>query len=232
MIKNRSNIIMSAIIAASLVLSAGTAVSSDTVKVYMLGDSLMKEVGRRLKRKLTKLDVPSETFASIGSGLARLDLFDWNSKVISAVEASKPETIVIMMGANDNQAMKGSVDILQFGTPEWNQEYGRRAGSLMDAMTARSVKQVCWIGLPCMRDKNIDSDVKTINSVVKHEADARPGVTFFETHQRFSKKGEYSDYIIMPTGMPLEVRAADGIHFNRDGAKHLADLIIAEFIKR
>jgi len=212
-------------------LSNAVDVRADSVKAYMLGDSMMKEVGRQLKRKLTKKEVPCDTFASIGSGLARLDLFDWNAKAVSIVKTRNPEIAVVMMGANDNQAMQGSVGILRFGTPEWNEEYGRRAAALMDALISGGVKQVCWIGLPCMRDEKLNSNVKVINNVVENEADARPAVAFFDTHERFSKKGKYSSYVLQPSGMPLEVRAADGIHLNRKGAKHLADLVIAEFIE-
>jgi hypothetical protein len=48
----------------------------------------------------------------------------------------------------------------------------------------------------------------------------------------FSKNKKYSPYIIKKSGMPLNVRADDGIHFNRNGAKFLVDKVSPLVLKK
>ncbi len=225
--KHISSACWAAILAIGIVVHAANA---ETVQVYALGDSMMKIPGRSLEKALKKQDISCEALTSIGSGLARMDLFDWGAKASTIVAEKKPETVFVMMGANDGQPMQGSGRVIQFGTPEWDAEYGRRAGNIMDTLTEGGVKLVCWIGLPCMRDKTIDEQVRSINQIVKEAASSRSAVTFFETYEMFSRKGGYSSYIIQATGMPLDVRAADGIHLNRAGAQHLTSHLLETVI--
>jgi hypothetical protein len=148
--------------------------------------------------------------------------------VRALVEAHEPKTAFVMMGTNDNQPMQMGDATLPFGGEGWKMEYGRRAGKLMDILVEEGAVRVVWIGLPCMRESDLDADAKTISRIVEQQAAARPQVRFLPTYRRFSKKGAYSAYIIQSSGMPLDVRASDGIHLNRKGAELLATLVMTE----
>ncbi len=191
--------------------------------VLIIGDSLMKSVGREFKKACAANDLSSEVFTSIGSGLARLDLLDWHSKTKELIEQHKPKLVLVMMGANDNQAMQGAGGGVPFGIPGWEIEYGRRCGKLMDIMIDGGVSEVVWFGLPCMREKRLNKDAIVISRIIKQQAAARPKVEYISTYKMFSKKDKYSAYIIKKSGMPLDVRASDGIHLNSSGAKYLVE---------
>jgi hypothetical protein len=193
--------------------------------VLVMGDSMMKSVAREFKKDCEKKGLSVESFSSIGSGLARLDLLDWYSNAKELVEEHKPSIVLVMMGANDNQAMQGAGSTVDFGLPGWEFEYGRRCGKLMDIMLDGGVSKVVWFGLPCMREKKLNADVKAISRIIKQQALARPKVSYISTYKMFSKKLKYSSYIIQKSGMPLDVRASDGIHLNRNGAKYLVDSV-------
>jgi uncharacterized protein len=224
----RSSILRPSVIRLVLAGLMTTTLAAPGADVLIMGDSMMKMVARALKKECAQRELSVESLSSIGSGLARLDLLDWHAKVSSLVETNKPKMAFVMMGTNDNQPMQTGGGTLSFGGEGWNMEYGRRAGKLMDILVDGGVETVVWIGLPCMREKDLNADVKAISRIVDQQSAARPNVAFLSTYKRLSKRGEYSAYIIQPSGMPLDVRAADGIHLNRNGAELVAKLAIAE----
>jgi len=220
---------LSASIILTVLLSASV---SGAGGVLIVGDSMMKSVAREFKKECASRKLSTETFTSIGSGLARLDLLDWHVEVAKLVAEHKPETVLVMIGANDNQAMQGGGGTFPFGTSGWEIEYGRRCGKLMDVIIDGGASEVVWFGLPCMREKKLDHDAQTISRIVKQQAAARPKVRFVSTYKMFSKKNKYSAYIIQKSGMPLDVRADDGIHFNRNGAKYLVERVSSTIFKK
>ncbi len=198
--------------------------------VAAIGDSMMNAVGRSIRKQYGNQKAIVEVFSSIGTGLARLDMLDWHAKATALMTEHKPGLVFVMMGANDNQSMQGSGGgVLAFGTPAWNLEYGRRAGKLMDVLLEGGATRVVWIGLPAMREAKLDSDVRVMEQIIKQQADARPGVTYYPTTGLLSVPGEYKAYIIQANGMPLDVRAEDGIHLNRNGAEYLADILLKAY---
>lgn len=214
---------------ASWVLGAGMLLPSavPAADIVALGDSMMKSVGRAIRKQYAGAEVKVVT--SIGSGLARLDLFDWHAQASSLVAAESPGTVFVMMGTNDNQAMSTDGGDLPFGTPGWNVEYGRRVGKLMDLLLEGGVRRVVWIGLPRMRETKLDADIRAMEQIVVRQAEARERVTYFSTAVLLSPAAGYKAYIILENGMPLDVRSEDGIHLNRNGDEHLAGLLMAAF---
>jgi len=201
--------------------------------VLIVGDSIMQAVSRSLERELNRVaGLRATSYTAIGSGLARLDLFDWHKQLASLVEERKPGVVLIMMGANDNQPMRTDTGVVQFGTPEWKAEYGRRVGMAMDIMLQRGVSAVHWIELPDMRDARLQEDVTSMNAIVQAEANKRTAVTYQTSREILSRKpGEYSPYVVQPNGMPLDIRANDGIHLNRSGADHLTKALVPRIWK-
>ena len=99
---------------------------------------------------------------------------------------------------------------------------------VMTKLIAGGVKQILWVGMPCMRDAKLDGDIKKINAAIQAAASSHPEVTLFPTYDLFSKKGEYSAYIVQDSGVPLDVRESDGVHLNREGAEFLAGQLITK----
>lgn len=192
--------------------------------VLLLGDSMMKAIAPTLEQKFTAAGCDVKTSAAIGTGLARLDLYDWMAK---AAELSKVDIAVVMMGANDNQPMRTAGGIVKHGTPEWQKEYTERVANFVAALQKNGIKQVVWVELPAMRDDKLNADVLGINTAAK-AAINQSNQAWFETRALFSKTpdGAYTAYIIQASGMPLHVRAEDGVHINRKGADLLADKLV------
>ncbi len=192
----------------------------------IVGDSMMRSLSRSLEKALKRKSLTATVFAPIGTGLARLDLLDWPDRMSELARAHGATRAFVMMGANDNQPLQFGGGTIAFGTESWVSEYGRRVGKAMDALLGGGVTRVVWVGLPCMREERLDTDVRVINDIVAKQAAARAAVTFVPTHAMFSRHGNYSSYIVRVNGMPLEVRASDGIHLSRAGAELLADHLI------
>lgn len=198
--------------------------------ILIMGDSIMQAVARSLERQISRQGggVKANSYTHIGTGLARLDLFDWLAQIEQQVQTHQPDTVFIMMGANDNQPMQTSGGVVRPGDAAWEREYARRAGEAMDIMVRLGVRRIHWIELPDMREARLQNDVNTINRLVREEANKRQNVTFQESRSLLSRTpGEYSPYIIQANGMPLDIRAGDGIHLNRRGADFLAEQMIA-----
>jgi hypothetical protein len=206
--------------------------SLQAADVVAMGDSMMRTVARVIRREMSKSDISVESSVTIGSGLARLDLFDWHFEAQNAMKEHTPKTVIVMMGANDNQPMRTDAGVLPFKTPGWEIEYGRRTGQFMDLMLEGGAERVIWLGLPCMREADLSQSVAWMQEIVQKQADARDKVTFFPTKPLFCQDGTYSSYIKQGNGMPLEVRAPDGIHLSRSGAEYLADVLMKEFFTK
>ena len=192
--------------------------------VLLLGDSMMKAIAPTLEQKFAAAGCEAKTSAAIGTGLARLDLYDWVAKV---PELGKANVAVVMMGANDNQPMRTAGGIVKHGTPEWQTEYTARVVNFLSALQKSGVKAVVWVELPAMREEKLNADVQGINAAAKAGV-SQCGQTWYETRLMFSKTPDcaYSAYVIQGSGMPLHIRAEDGIHINRKGADMLADKLV------
>jgi uncharacterized protein len=197
-------------------------------RVLIIGDSMMRVTAHSLELQLARQPgVESRAFTSLGSGLARLDIYDWMEQADELVAEFNPDLTIAWFGTNDHQPMRTNDGIIRPMTPEWSAEYGRRVGALMDKLTAAEGARIIWLELPDMRDANLQADVTLINELLKQEAASRPAATFYPTISLFSRRpGTFSMHIPGPTGMPLSVRDADGVHLNRAGADRIAEQLI------
>ena len=198
-------------------------------RIFIVADSLGELVSAALKKELrNRAGTTVEAFISLGSGLARNDLFDWPKKVRTVMATFKPTQVVVILGGADNQKMMNGDERLAFGTPAWNAEYARRVREIMDGIRDGGARVALWVGLPDVRDPSTNRELKIITGIFAEQAAARPGFIYLDTTRLFSATpGQYSAYLIKKDGMPLAVRSTDGRHFNNAGAELLAQTIIA-----
>lgn len=204
--------------------------------VLLIGDSMMRLPARALERDLAKLpDVAVASFASIGTGLARLDAFDWLAKIDELCAAHRPKTAVVALGANDRQPMMVEhVGLVQPGTPEWDAEYAARVGRAMDRLLAGGCEKIIWLQLPPMREPVVAEFARRLNDLVAAQAAQRPQVVAhdFSALVADRRTGGYTDRRMDPlTAAAIAVRDADGIHLAPDGARLLAEALIKEYWK-
>lgn len=202
-------------------------------RVLIIGDSMMRVTAHATTLALEKRPgVITKSETSLGSGLARLDAYDWMSKIDTLVAEFNPDLSLVWFGTNDHQPMQTDAGIVSISDPEWEREYAHRVGMVMDKLTAPEGAKVYWLELPVMRDSKITESVDIINRIAKAEADKRENVTFFITRKILGRKpGVYSPNVIGPDGKMIVLRSSDGIHLSRPGADRIASAIDKEIFE-
>ena len=227
----RSTLPLLCAVTLALLAAAPSAPAQAKRQVLIFGDSMMQLISRSVTKDLAAYPaVEPSSMVSIGSGLARLDLFDWPGKLQERM-AGHPEAAVVLMGANDNQPMKTDAGIVEVNTPGWSAEYARRVDLVLQALQAGGVRHLIWIGLPDMRDTGLQKDTREINRIVRAQTQGKSWVTFLDTVPLLSTTaGKFSPYIQNSDGMPLMARSADGVHLNKDGADFLAGKVVQQLV--
>jgi len=122
--------------------------------LLVCGDSMVKTVARSLTREFAAFpSIRMSQLISIGTGLARPDVFDWPAKLKEAA-ADRPAAVVIMLGANDGQNLRTAQgSVVTEGTPEWTTEYAGRVAALLAQARTAGAEHILWVGMPDMREK-------------------------------------------------------------------------------
>ncbi len=222
--------------ALTLVMGAQAGPQGIGSPVLMIGDSMMRLPGPSMERELAKhpAGIQASTFAGIGTGLARLDAFDWMAKIDELCAERKPKVAVVALGANDRQPMEltGGSSVVQPGTPEWDAEYSSRIGKSMDHLQAGGCERIIWLLLPPMRDPVADAFAKHINEMAVAAAATRPAVTLHDFSKMFADRrtGGYAERVMDPkTAESIPVRERDGVHLSPEGARMLSMALVKEY---
>ena len=205
------------------------------LSIWIAGDSLVITPGYAIIRAAgasPAMQPVGGVDGRIATGLTRPDVFNWFDEIRKQVKELKPKVVVLDFGGNDDKAyMTGlpeGVAIDDFGGSVWRREYGRRVGGVMDVIN-RAGGFVVWIGLPQTRSPDQTARFDVVNAVVEQQARKRPGrAAYIDTYRLFAgEDGGYAQYMRNLSGDLVQVRAADGVHFEREGG----DIIAREVLK-
>ena len=195
----------------------------EPLRVLLIGDSLMEHLGLPARRELEAsgvIDVDLDWRYS--TGLTRPDYFDWPARMEVRLAESPAEVVVVLFGGNDGQNIKAGGRVLRTASPAWTAEYALRVTAFADQL-AQEGRFVYWIGLPIMRDGPWVRKARAMNSAFEAGGRVGPRVRYLPTWGLFADgEGRYAEYLPDPTGRRRLVRAQDGVHFTRDGARRLA----------
>lgn len=204
--------------------------------VLLIGDSMMRLPGMAVEREMARNrpDVKAHTFAGIGTGLARLDAFDWLAKISELCAEHNPKVAVVALGANDRQPMQlpAGRGIAQPDSDEWVYEYALRIARAMDLFTESGCETIIWLLLPPMRDSVVDQHAAKLNELVTAAAQTRPQVILFDVGSLVADRrtGGYTERIIdARTAAAVAVRERDGIHLSPQGARLLASALVEKY---
>ena len=138
---------------------------------------------------------------------------------------------VVMVGVSDRIHIRsGNRDRLVLGSPEWREEYGRRADRLIKTLKRRGVA-IYWVGQPIMRRSEANDPAQMMNDIVRDKAYLN-GVKFIDIQAQFADEaGNYTAYGPDITGKQRLLREADGVLFTQAGNRKLA-LFVEQEIKR
>ena len=204
--------------------------------IWIAGDSLVITPGYAIVRAAGASPVMQSVGGvdgRIATGLTRPDVYNWFDEIRQRVKKLKPKVVVLDFGGNDDKAyMTGlpeGVTIDDFGGSVWRREYARRVGGVMDVIS-RAGAFVLWIGMPQTRSPDQTARFDVVNAVVEKQARKRPGrAAYIDTYRLFAgDDGGYTQYMRNLSGDLVQVRSADGVHFEREGG----DIIAREVLKQ
>lgn len=160
----------------------------------------------------------------VSTGLSASWYYNWPAHLKSDLHKYHPNLVVILFGANDEQALDVKGTSQPFGSPKWRRAYTARVRRI-DRLVTKAGAYAFWVGLPIAAPKSYSRGLRTLNAVYKQVALSTPGVTFQPIwHLLATRGGNYRGGAIV-NKVPSVLRRSDGIHFTETG-----DLVVGTFI--
>ncbi|MDP2803518.1 MAG: SGNH family hydrolase, partial [Phreatobacter sp.] len=206
--------------------------AAPTTFVLVMGDNLAEWLAYGLEEAfedVPELGVVDKT--RLSSGLTRPEFHDWVRAVPETLAAQeKVDFIVMMLGANDRQAIRIEREAIDPENERWRGLYAERVGQIMQAMKTRGVP-VYWVGVPPLRGQRTSAHMQMLNAIYKEQAE-KNGVNFVDVWNGFiDEHGNYTQFGPDFAGQVRRLRTADGVHFTVAGARKLA-LFLEQDLRR
>lgn len=204
------------------------------LRVYIGGDSVVEAVGASFSRMASATGVIDTTVeVRYATGLSRPDYFDWPARLRQRLAGSpRPEVVIVMVGANDLQAIRTPRGYAAVGTTAWLAEYRRRAAAAMREL-AHSGADVYWVGQPIMRDRLLSRRMHELDEIFASEAEATKGITYVSTWSLLAdRSGRYATYLPDASGTEIRVRTPDGVHLTPAGGDRVARVLLRLIARR
>ncbi len=194
--------------------------------VHVIGDSLADQLATGLTDVLDdRPDIAIVDDAKADSGLVRTDFFDWNKGVADLLAANAQiDAVVVLIGANDRQAIRDGGTRLEPQTEEWETAYKQRIDAFLTPLKARGI-EIFWVGLPPMRSDDLSAGMVRLNSLYRERVAAAGGVYVDIWDGFVNGDGSYAASGTGLDGQPSRLRRPDGVHFSEEGARIAAHFI-------
>ena len=155
------------------------------------------------------------------SGLVRSDFYDWPKQIGPILDAAKPAVVVIMLGANDRQAMTVGAAKEPPRSDAWTAEYVKRVEALAAAVRARKIPLV-WVGQPAFRYASMTSDMLAFDDIYQRVVEAAGG-EYVDIWDGFvDENGTFRFTGPDVNGQPVSLRSDDGITLSKAGKRKVA----------
>lgn len=196
-------------------------------RVLVLGDA----IGGGLGAGLTRVTEPTGLYDvqirfNEESGLARPEVYDWPATAAKILASNSYDVIVVMLGANDTQAIRVDGQRIAFGEAGWAEAYGAQVDRLLDQLTPANAR-ILWAATPPVRDPEYDAALKQIAEIQKARVEAG-GFTFLDMRKDLSNPdGSFTDTGPDDTGAVTRLRGRDGVSFYKAGNNRMGQLVLA-----
>lgn len=162
------------------------------------------------------------------TGLVRDDFFDWRQQAKSLLEGPQHiDMAVIQIGINDNQKLRMGDNGVEPLSKPFNEIYAKRVEEIAAAFRDKNVPLI-WVGLPIMRSETLSNAALVFNDIDRQYAGAL-GAHFVDLWEPFSDVNSvYKASGPDVNGVIMRLRAADGVHFNKAGARKAAHFVEPE----
>ncbi|GEM_PF-4302569 len=199
------------------------------LKVLILGDSLASYYLPTALSALAARDgrVRVESFSRVSASLSnpiRLNFLVEVPRFFGNRRGNSQrafDVVVVMMGANDAQAIRGGTQVIRYGTQAWTQEFRRRTRDLMNILT-QEARGVYWLELPPMRDRQLESGIQNVQNIFQDVVREFPGSRFLELRRLLSDSSGNYTAVGFVEGRQVILRARDGIHISTEAGRILA----------
>jgi lysophospholipase L1-like esterase len=160
------------------------------------------------------------------TGLSASWYYNWPSHLKTFLHDYHPNLVVILFGANDEQALAVDGASQPFGSPKWRSAYVARVRRI-DRMVTKAGAYAFWVGLPIAGPKIYSQGLRALNAIYSQVAMSTPGVTFQPMwHLLATKSGNYRGGAVV-NNVQSALRKSDGIHFTSTG-----ELVIGTFVAK
>lgn len=198
--------------------------------VVVMGDTLAELLSAGLSDAFSEnndIDVTRKTRSS--SGLVRDDFYDWRKAVTDLLGSNEKITYgVMMLGSNDRQPMKDATGaMLEPMTDAWKAAYAARVDDIVRAFADKNVP-LFWVGMPIMQNARYSADMQVLNEIYRERV-TRGGGTYVDIYDAFADDdGKFTMSGPAVTGETVRLRASDGVHFTKAGARKAAHFVEVE----
>jgi len=191
--------------------------AEDAKRAMVVGDFMAGSLAKGLAEAYRENPNVVVINASNGSsGLVRDDFYDWPVRIPELVESQKPDAILVMIGANDRQAIGSESP----GTDAWRAAYVARIVAFADALKATG-KPVLWGGLVPVSSSTMSRDYSSFNGIMREQLEAK-GIKFIDLWNGFADdEGKYVAVGPDVRGQSVQLRGSDGLNFTRAGQRKL-----------
>jgi hypothetical protein len=203
-----------------------TAKPEDKAVIAVLGDNLGQLLSQGLSDAFAdRPDVTLLRRAKENSGLVRDDYYDWMKAARDLLDGKEKIDLAIMLvGSNDRQQLREGTNSFDPRTPKWSELYTARVKALTGLFRDKKVPLI-WVGLPIMNNERLSADMLDFNEIYK-AAVAEAGGTYVDVWEAFADdRGQFSSYGPDVNGQMVRLRASDGVHFTKAGARKLAHFV-------
>jgi len=152
-----------------------------------------------------------------GTGLARPEVFNWQTEYPVMLKSAKPEIVLVAIGANDGQGFVDDGVTYPFGTESWQRIYQARVEAYLRMLESDGAT-VVWIGLPPMKSDKYNAHIALVNRIAYTVVSASPHAVWFSSGGTVGDDaGQFRDYALI-ANHTVRLRQSDGIHLSDDGA--------------
>lgn len=208
-----------------VVPDAAVAQDGAAVHIAFVGDSMADGLWGALFRRLGKDKCLADKVkllrrAKNGTGLTRLDQYNWIDEVETIAQDPGADLFVASLGINDRQSIvepdKTRTDYNNAAAFEMR--YQGLVQSLLQHALAKN-DSILLVGLPVMMDADANTDAQVKNRIfeaaVKTVAD--PRASYVQPWTSQPAPDEYKPFLPNAHNTMTQLRASDGIHFTTYG---------------
>ena len=122
---------------------------------------------------------------------------------------------------------RGPLQTYEFRSEPWAEQYSKDIDATIAALKSSGVP-VFWVGLPSIRGPKSTADMLYLNELFRSRAE-KAGISYIDVWDGFVDQNDHytahgPDY----QGQTRQLRAGDGVHFTKAGARKLAHYVERE----